>query len=191
MPYSQQKELACNGRIYAKRKTFGYIFNDCVLTGDSSLHNVSLGRPWQPYASVGMVWNILNETKFTANDVRLPEMSIKPYVEYGVGLQKNWQDKCSGFIQAMLRNGGRNGIALTFGFKWALGRERKPIERVQSDNKLVKSIDMPSINNTAQKLAQLQCNASSLNDKLNILTTEQIVQRANMTQMTISKVCKK
>jgi pectinesterase len=35
-----------------KEKAFGYIFNDCVLTGDSSLHNVSLGRPWQPYASV-------------------------------------------------------------------------------------------------------------------------------------------
>ncbi|MEI9806845.1 MAG: pectinesterase family protein [Bacteroidota bacterium] len=35
-----------------KEKEFGYIFNDCVLTGDTSLHNVSLGRPWRPYASV-------------------------------------------------------------------------------------------------------------------------------------------
>lgn len=33
-------------------KKFGYIFNDCILTGDTSLHNVSLGRPWRPYASV-------------------------------------------------------------------------------------------------------------------------------------------
>lgn len=48
----------------------------------------NVGKGWQPYASVGMVWNILNETKFTASDVRLPEMSIKPYVEYGIGLQK-------------------------------------------------------------------------------------------------------
>lgn len=31
---------------------FGFIFNDCVLTGDSALHEVSLGRPWKPYASV-------------------------------------------------------------------------------------------------------------------------------------------
>ncbi len=186
---------------YTFVRTFDYTNASGVKISSEPLNSIQLHptikfmgnikNGWQPYASVGMVWNILNETKFTANDVRLPEMSIKPYVEYGVGLQKNWQDKCSGFIQAMLRNGGRNGIALTFGFKWALGRERKPIERVQSDNKLVKSIDMPSINNTAQKLAQLQCNASSLNDKLNILTTEQIVQRANMTQMTISKVCKK
>src|SRR5688572_6399756 len=35
-----------------KEKEFGYIFNDCILTGDSSLHNVSLGRPWRPYAHV-------------------------------------------------------------------------------------------------------------------------------------------
>lgn len=31
---------------------FGYVFNECVLTGDTSLHNVSLGRPWRPYANV-------------------------------------------------------------------------------------------------------------------------------------------
>ncbi len=31
---------------------FGYVLYDCVLTGDTSLHNVSLGRPWRPYASV-------------------------------------------------------------------------------------------------------------------------------------------
>lgn len=35
-----------------KEKKFGYVFNDCILTGDSSLHSVSLGRPWQPYAAV-------------------------------------------------------------------------------------------------------------------------------------------
>jgi pectinesterase len=35
-----------------QEQEFGFVFNDCVLTGDSSLHNVSLGRPWRPYASV-------------------------------------------------------------------------------------------------------------------------------------------
>ena len=35
-----------------KENEFGYIFNDCVLTGDSSLRNVSLGRPWRAYAHV-------------------------------------------------------------------------------------------------------------------------------------------
>lgn len=35
-----------------KENVFGYVFNDCVLTGDSTLHGVTLGRPWRPYASV-------------------------------------------------------------------------------------------------------------------------------------------
>ena len=35
-----------------KEKSFGYVFNDCMLTGDSTLHGVSLGRPWRPYAMV-------------------------------------------------------------------------------------------------------------------------------------------
>jgi pectinesterase len=35
-----------------KEKAYGYVFNDCILTADSSLRNVSLGRPWQPFASV-------------------------------------------------------------------------------------------------------------------------------------------
>lgn len=32
--------------------SYGYVFNDCVLTADSSLRGVSLGRPWRPNASV-------------------------------------------------------------------------------------------------------------------------------------------
>jgi pectinesterase len=35
-----------------KETPYGYVFNDCVLTADTALQNVSLGRPWQPYASV-------------------------------------------------------------------------------------------------------------------------------------------
>jgi len=35
-----------------KEKKYGYVFYDCVLTGDTALHNVSLGRPWRPFASV-------------------------------------------------------------------------------------------------------------------------------------------
>ncbi len=33
-----------------EEKEFGYIFNNCKLKGDTSLQNVSLGRPWRPYA---------------------------------------------------------------------------------------------------------------------------------------------
>jgi pectinesterase len=35
-----------------RTKEWGFIFTACELTGDTSLHNVSLGRPWRPYAAV-------------------------------------------------------------------------------------------------------------------------------------------
>jgi pectin methylesterase-like acyl-CoA thioesterase/acetyl esterase/lipase len=35
-----------------QNKKWGFVFDACKLTGDSSLHNVSLGRPWRPYAAV-------------------------------------------------------------------------------------------------------------------------------------------
>ena len=82
----------------------------------------NLQNGWQPYASVGVVWNVLNVSKVRANEVILPKMSVDPYVEYGVGLQRNWKDRFTGFAQAMVRNGGRNGVALTFGFRWAIGK---------------------------------------------------------------------
>ena len=40
-------------------------------------------------------------------------------------------------ISGMIRNGGRNGVALTFGFRWELGKNQKHIERVQKTNKTI------------------------------------------------------
>ncbi len=76
---------------------------------------------WQPYAAVNMVWNILDKQEVRANDVRIPEMSIKPYVQYGLGVQKRIKDKFLAFGQAMVSNGGRNGVSLSFGLRWFLG----------------------------------------------------------------------
>jgi len=129
---------------YTFINTFDYTNAAGVRINSDPLHAIQLNpnvrfignlkNGWQPYASVGMVWNILDDTKVTANDVRLPEMSVKPYVEYGLGIQKRWNDKFTGFGQVMIRNGGRNGVALTAGFRWALGKEGKPIEKTQRPN---------------------------------------------------------
>lgn len=127
---------------YSFINTFDYTNAAGVNIKSDPLHTIqihptikfigNLKNGWQPYASVGMVWNLLNDTKVTANNVALPQMSIKPYVEYGAGIQKTYQDRFSGFVQAMIRNGGRNGIALSFGFKWAIGKDNKRIEQVKS-----------------------------------------------------------
>ena len=77
---------------------------------------------WQPYIGVNMVWNLLDDSRVTANDVRLPEMSIKPYVQYGLGVQKRFKDRFLAFGQAMIHNGGRNGISLTAGLRWKVGK---------------------------------------------------------------------
>lgn len=74
----------------------------------------------QPYLSVSMVWNILDNSRFQANDVYLPELSVKPFVQYGAGVQKRWGERLTGFLEAMLRNGGRNGIALMFGLRFSI-----------------------------------------------------------------------
>jgi len=128
---------------YTFANTFDYTNAAGVKINNSPAHSIQLNpsvrfiantkNNWQPYASVGMVWNVMNENKVTANNVRLPEMSMKPYVEYGLGLQRNWKDKFTAFGQAMIRNGGRNGIALTAGFRWSLGKEGKPIEKVNNE----------------------------------------------------------
>lgn len=80
---------------------------------------------WQPYLTVNMIWNVLDKQKVTADAVRLPEMSIKPYVQYGVGVQKSFKDRFMGFGQALVQNGGRNGVSLTAGLRILLGKDRK------------------------------------------------------------------
>ena len=77
---------------------------------------------WQPYIGVNMVWNLLDDSRVTANGIRLPEMSIKPYVQYGVGVQKRFKDSFLAYCQAMIHNGGRNGVSLTGGLRWKVGK---------------------------------------------------------------------
>ena len=66
-------------------------------------------------------------------------MSIKPYIQYGIGIQKVMKDNFTAYGQAMVRNGGRNGIALTFGFKWAIGKDKKKIQEVKYNNRIPKA----------------------------------------------------
>ena len=100
----------------------------------------NLKNGWQPYISMRMVWNIMDKTHFHANDVALPQMSVKPYFQYGVGIQKRWGERFTGFLQAMVRNGGRNGIALSAGFRWALGKDSNKINKAKTKHPNKKTI---------------------------------------------------
>ncbi len=115
-----------------------------VVPGVKFIGNLKNG--WQPYASVDMVWNIIDKTDVMANDVRLPQLSVKPYVQYGVGVQKTWGERFTGFLQAMMRNGGRNGVILTAGFRWLFGQDNGKNEKVQTAPKktVLKQLNKPS-----------------------------------------------
>ena len=120
---------------YTFVNTFDYTNSQGVRLESDPLHAIQLApgikfimntkTGWQPYIGVNMVWNLLDKSEVRANDVRLPEMSIKPYVQYGVGVQKLIKDRFVAYGQAMIHNGGRNGISLTAGFRWKVGREVK------------------------------------------------------------------
>jgi outer membrane autotransporter protein len=92
---------------------------------------------WRPYASVDVMMNFMGHTKYRADETRLPELSVKPYVQYGVGVQKSWGERFTGFLQAMLRNGGRNGIVLSAGFRWAIGRDNSKNVNAAPKQKIV------------------------------------------------------
>ena len=113
---------------YTFVNTFDYTNGAGVRIESDPMHAIQLApgikligntkNGWQPYIGVSMIWNLLDESKVTADSVRLPEMSIKPYVQYGVGLQKRVNDKFLAFGQAMIHNGGRNGVSLSAGLRW-------------------------------------------------------------------------
>lgn len=103
-----------------------------VVPGIKIIGNLKNG--WQPYLGANMVWSIMDKTSVMANDVRLPQLSIKPYVEYGIGIQKNWGERFTAFFQTMIRNGGRTGVALSAGFRWTIGKDKpnntnKPVKK--------------------------------------------------------------
>lgn len=138
---------------YTFANTFDYTNAAGVRIDSDPLHAITivpgvkfianLKNGWQPYLGVNMVWSIMDHTNVMAQDVRLPQLSVKPYVEYGVGVQKSWGERFTAFFQTMIRNGGRTGIVLTAGFRWALGKEPNyDNQKVQgtTQRKVIKSL---------------------------------------------------
>jgi hypothetical protein len=90
---------------------------------------------------------------------------MKPYVEYGVGIQKHWADKFNAYGQVMLRGGGRNGVALSAGFRWAIGKDPTKVHKEQNvknvqnvqkikDNQKVQNVqDVKNFNSSAKTIA--------------------------------------
>ena len=85
----------------------------------------NLNNGWQPFVNVSFTWNLLDKTKVYANDVSLPEMSIDPYIKYGIGIRKMQGEYFTGFAQTYFTHGGRNGVGFQFGLAWVIGEQTK------------------------------------------------------------------
>ena len=70
---------------------------------------------WQPYVLFDYTWPLIAKTVANVNDIDLPDVGLRSYVEYGVGLRKNVGERFTGYAEAVLRNGGRTGISFQGG----------------------------------------------------------------------------
>lgn len=135
---------------YTFVNTFDYTNGAGVRINSDPLHALQIApsvkfiyntkNGWQPYAHFGMMWNIMDDTQVAVNTTSLPELSVKPYFQYGVGIQKLFKDNFTGYGQVMLRNGGRNGIAAFAGFRYMLGKKARPVEHNKTEN--YRNLDM-------------------------------------------------
>lgn len=95
----------------------GFMNTVTVSPGVKFIGNLQNG--WQPYGIVREVWTLGDKTDFSAGGIELPDMSVRPYAEYGAGLQRRWNKNLTGFAQVMFRSGGREGVALGAGLRYA------------------------------------------------------------------------
>ncbi|MBQ9244931.1 hypothetical protein IJ182_01545 [bacterium] len=118
---------------------------------------------WQPYASADVVWNIfMGRGEVKANDIVLPNLAEKTYVQYGVGIQKSWKDRFTAFGETMVRNGGRNGVVLQGGFRWTVGKD---YSNVPTKKKYIQPKDNTNLKSQAGKTTMTKGK-----NKFNLLT---------------------
>ena len=50
----------------------------------------------------------------------------------------DWGERFTAFFQTMIRNGGRNGVAFTAGFRWVFGKDKSTEKNVVPVKKVIK-----------------------------------------------------
>jgi hypothetical protein len=70
----------------------------------------NITKTFQAYANASVVWNLMNNLDFKANDSQLPNMPIKTYAQYGVGINKYFSEKFTAGTDIFGRSMGRTGF---------------------------------------------------------------------------------
>ena len=82
------------------------------------------GTGLEGYAKTAYKMFFFDNSKIRANDVLLPAMSVKPYVEYGIGLKKDWSQEewnpkdVTSYAEISRHDGGREGWDINLGLKF-------------------------------------------------------------------------
>ena len=75
------------------------------------------------YATIQYMYNVNQSVGGKAGNVYLPHVHMdRGYLQYGIGVNKTFTDRFSGYFQTVIRNVGRTGIGLQLGFNWQLGK---------------------------------------------------------------------
>ncbi len=77
-----------------------------------------LGNGWKPYFEASKVWDIGERGQTAVDGVKLPSMYVKPYEQYGLGIQGHINNQIMVYGQSMIEDGGRDGVLVTGGFRW-------------------------------------------------------------------------
>ncbi len=75
------------------------------------------------YATIQYMYNVNQSVGGRAGNVYLPHVHMdRGYIQYGLGINKKFTDRFSGYFQTVLRNVGRTGVGLQLGFNWQFGK---------------------------------------------------------------------
>ena len=75
------------------------------------------------YATTQLVYNVMGGVDGKAGNIDMGYVRMRHcYFEYGLGVMKKFKDTFSGYLQFVIRNGGRTGIGFSGGLQWKVGK---------------------------------------------------------------------
>lgn len=81
----------------------------------------NLANNWLTYANISMVWSLSDDTDCKANGIKLPALSIDPYMQYSIGLKKPLSESIAIKAELFGRTISREGFGVQINLNWAFG----------------------------------------------------------------------
>ena len=187
--------------MYGNINTQGYTTSRGAKINSQNTNNVliqpqikaklALTNGWTPYALVGYILNSGNKTKLVANNIGFDDMQIAGYTEYGVGLNKIFEDSAwSCFLQATGKSGDRKGVEGNIGVKYSfLTKKKKKIVNKEKVDQLLMLIEKIKIIEEKLKLSE-QNKAETEKAKTETEKTKMIENKAKVSEINETKTDK-